>query len=219
MIVPDRLSTVVKVGGSLLDWPELPVRLSDFINTELGGSNRRVLIAGGGRTVDVVRDLDRIHRFGEVGAHLLALDALDLTARILARLLPEGRVVVAVEEIQACWNAGVAPILSTGRVIQRLEPGSAEPLPATWEATSDSIAAWLAARFQADRLVLLKSIDAPPGTSRAGASKVGFVDPLFATAARSLKRVEYRNLRDRAGRLVELLSEDPTRRDSHRVVS
>ena len=47
-----------------------------------------VLIAGGGPAADVVRVLDRIHGLGDETAHRLALHAMDLTAIILAELLP-----------------------------------------------------------------------------------------------------------------------------------
>ena len=42
---------------------------------------------------------------------------------------------------------------------------AADPLPHGWHVTSDSIAAWVAARLSARRLVLLKSLDGVPGTS------------------------------------------------------
>jgi hypothetical protein len=42
---------------------------------------------------------------------------------------------------------------------------SADPLPHGWHVTSDSIAAWVAARLGARRLVLLKSVEGVPGPS------------------------------------------------------
>jgi len=40
-----------------------------------------------------------------------------------------------------------------------------DPLPHGWHVTADSIAAWVAARLSARRLVLLKSLEGVPGTS------------------------------------------------------
>ena len=52
-------------------------------------------------------------------------------------------------------------------------------LPQSWDVTSDSLAAWLARRLEARRLVLVKSVAAPaPLTAEALAAR-GLVDPLF----------------------------------------
>lgn len=201
-------SVVVKVGGSLLDWPELPGRLADFLASDVGRLSRVVLIAGGGPTVDVIRRLDQVHQFGEAESHWLAIDALDLTARILGRLLPDARVIDDDADVQTCWDAGVQPILSPGRIFRKLDSCSDSGLPATWDVTSDSIAAWIAERLGADRLILIKSRGMPAGSSRSDAVAAGFVDPLFPAAARSLRRVDYRNLRDGDGGLIELLHEN-----------
>ena len=40
-----------------------------------------------------------------------------------------------------------------------------DPLPHGWHVTSDSIAAWVAARLSARRLVLLKALEGVPGAS------------------------------------------------------
>jgi aspartokinase-like uncharacterized kinase len=208
MIDPAHPSAVVKVGGSLLDWPDLPGRLAEFLASGLGHSNRLVLIAGGGRMVDAVRDLDRVHRLGDAEAHWLAIDALDLTARVLGRLLPGARVIADDDGVRACWEAGLTPVLAPGLVLRKPGPGRGAPLPATWDATSDSIAAWIAARLGADRLVLLKSRHLTRGVSRSRAAAEGLVDPLFAAVARPLGRVDYRNLRDPGGGLIELPGQD-----------
>ena len=58
--------TIVKVGGSLFDWPELPVRLTAYIEQRraMGPIEQTVLIAGGGPAADWIRALDRIHGLG-----------------------------------------------------------------------------------------------------------------------------------------------------------
>jgi len=53
------------------------------------------------------------------------------------------------------------------------------PLPHSWAVTSDSIAARAAVVHGAERLVLLKSVDVPPGTSWEAAAARGWVDPHF----------------------------------------
>jgi aspartokinase-like uncharacterized kinase len=190
--------TVVKVGGSLLDWPELPRRLAAF----LGGrrarlpSERTMLIAGGGRAADLVRTLDRIHQLGDERAHQLALHALELTANILAQLVSGSTVIDRLGALDDAWNAGSIPILAPRSSIIELARTAPTILPATWNVTSDSIAAWIADALRADTLVLLKSAPLPEAASRRDAARLGLVDPMFPAVSESLARVEYLNLRE-----------------------
>jgi aspartokinase-like uncharacterized kinase len=183
---------VVKVGGSLLDWPELPDHLADYLAHRRG--ERLVLIAGGGPAADLVRTLDRVHDLGQERAHQLALHALDLTARLLAALIPAS-VVQHVDALAACWHEGELPVLAP-RLFLSDDDRAAGALPHTWDATSDSIAARAALRIGAGELVLLKSASLPPGTDRLGAARLGLVDPVFDSAAHGLGRVAYVCLRE-----------------------
>ena len=184
---------VVKVGGSLLTWPGLRDGLS--ADWQARRARRLVVIVGGGGAADLVRDLDRIHGLGERRSHHLALRALDLTARVLAGLIPGLEVVERPDELDSVWDAGQIPIFSPRRFLEGDAEGP-DPLPQTWEATTDSIAARVADHLGAAELALLKSAPLPPGTDRASAARLGLVDPLFPFVAKGLSCVTYRNLRD-----------------------
>jgi len=187
---------VVKVGGSLFDWPELPAELAGFLATR--GGDRLVLVAGGGPATDLVRTLDRVHGLGQERAHQLATHSLDLTARLLVALLPGLAVVVEhAGSLEECWDDGLLPVLAPRSLLEE-DDRSADPLPHTWDATSDSIAARVAVRLGACELVLLKSASLPPGTDRPQAVRLGLVDPVFPAAARGLGRVAYLCLREPA---------------------
>jgi len=196
-VTPSTL-TVVKVGGSLFDWPELPRRLAAFLayRRTIVPPAHTVLIAGGGPAVDVLRALDRIHELGDEPAHQLALHALDLTAVILAALVPGSIVVDRIESLDGAWDARSILILAPRRSISELARTARAPLPATWDVTSDTIAARLAEALGAQCLILLKSAPLPPAASRRDAARLGLVDPMFPAVARSLPRVEYLNLRE-----------------------
>ena len=57
---------------------------------------------------------------------------------------------------------------------------AAEDLPPSWDVTSDSLAAWLARRLAAERLVLVKSCPLPEGKmDMAELSRKGIVDVAF----------------------------------------
>lgn len=189
-MIPDA---VIKLGGSLLNWPELPARLNAYLNARPG--ERLLLVAGGGAAADVVRTLDRVHGLGEERSHQLALRALDLTAHVLAALVPDLDVVEEETELRPLWESGRVPVLAPRRFLDEDERTSAEPLAHSWEVTSDTIAARVADRLRAQALVLLKSAPLPAGTSREGAARIGLVDPAFPAAARRLDHVLYVNFR------------------------
>jgi 5-(aminomethyl)-3-furanmethanol phosphate kinase len=191
--------SVVKVGGSLFNWPELPARLNAFLSAS--SLHRRqehtVLIAGGAAAADFVRLIDRIHGIGDERAHRLALHALDLNANLLAAVLREKCVVVdSLAALPAAWSDQSIPVLAPRRFMTEIDRQGADPLPESWDVTSDTIAARLAAHLRAHCLVLLKSAPLPPGATRRDAARLGLVDPIFPRAAEALSRVEYLNLRD-----------------------
>jgi aspartokinase-like uncharacterized kinase len=191
--------SVVKVGGSLFDWPELPARWTRFLQTRSAeiGEERTVLIAGGGPAADLVRLVDRVHGLGDECAHRLALHALDLTAKLLANVLNEEYVVVdSLSAVPAIWREGCVPVLAPRRFMTEIDRKRPDPLPESWDVTSDAISARVAAHLQADCLVLIKSAPLPPGASRRDAAALGLVDPIFPRVTQTLSRVEYVNLRD-----------------------
>jgi aspartokinase-like uncharacterized kinase len=192
--------TVIKVGGSLFDWPELPRRLTEMIGARQAADReeRLVLIAGGGPAANVVRALDRVHGLGDRSAHRLALHAMDFNAIILAELLRGTVVVQSLENLRAVWSAGLIPIVAPRLILDEIERSGKDCLPASWDVTSDTIAAWMALHIGADRLILLKSAPLPAGTTRLEAARLGLVDPMLPIVARPLPRVEYLNLREHA---------------------
>ncbi len=194
--------TVIKVGGSLFDWPEFPRRLSGFVDARkaLDRDERLVLIAGGGPAADVVRALDRIHGLGDQAAHRLALRAMDLTAYFLSAIVPGAVLVEHGDDFHRAWTAGLIPVLAPRCIIAEIERTEEHALPASWDVTSDSIAAQIASHLAADRLILLKSAPLPDNTDRHQAVRLGLVDAMLPLVARSLRRVEYMNLRDQGSR-------------------
>ena len=144
----------------------------------------------------MIRVLDDIHGLGDEAAHRLALLAMDLSAHILAALLPRAEVVRDLDGLRSVWNAGLIPILTPSSVWDQIEGCGCDVLPMSWDTTSDSIAARIAVNLAADQLILLKSAPLPVGTVRDEASRLGLVDPVFPAAARSLVLIQYVNLRE-----------------------
>ncbi len=183
---------VVKVGGSLLDWPELPARLQGFLENHR--DDRVVLVVGGGRFADTLRDLDKTHGLGEEYSHLLALRILDVTARLLEALIPGTKATGRTSDLEPIWATRHIPILAPRRFLES-DDGSTNPLPHNWSTTTDSIAARLARWLGARQLVLLKSAEIPSGLTLGQAAETGLVDPEFPTAAGEIPVVTIANLR------------------------
>jgi aspartokinase-like uncharacterized kinase len=106
----------------------------------------------------------------------MAVLAMDQYAHLIASRLPTGKLVVRSKEIETTLDERCIPVLAPYRWMRE-----ADPLPHSWDVTSDSISAWVAAQVGAGRLVLVK----PPG-----ASGPGIVDPCFATVLPSHITVE-----------------------------
>jgi aspartokinase-like uncharacterized kinase len=183
---------VVKVGGSLLDWPDFRSRLSGYLETR--SSDRVVLIVGGGRFADVLRELDSNWNLGEERSHQAALRVLDFTAHLVGAILPGAFVIDDLSSLDDAWRIGRIPILAPRRFLDD-DDRSADPLPHHWSTTTDSIAARLAVRLQAQEVVLLKSVDIPDGMNPDQAARLGHVDPEFPRAVVGVNRVTYVNLR------------------------
>jgi len=198
VIAPDA---VVKVGGSLLDWPGLAAGLAGYLGARRG--DHLVLVVGGGRFADALRDLDARQGLGEARSHALALRVLDVTARALAAIAPGLVVVEEVADLPPAWASGRVPILAPRRFLDA-DDRSPGPLPHTWATTTDAIAARLAARLGARELALLKAAPLPEGTDLIEAARLGLVDPETPAAAAGLAVVTYRDLRDPSGAVAAL---------------
>jgi aspartokinase-like uncharacterized kinase len=175
---------VIKVGGSLYEWPDLATRLREWLAAEWNSGFGVLLIPGGGSTADAVRDLDRRHGLGEEKAHWLALRALSLNAHFLASLLPDACVIEDVKHGEKVWLEGGTPILDVHE-FARADERRTGRLPYTWAVTSDALAARVAVVSQAHHLVLLKSTAIPARPDWAEAGRLGLVDEVFAEVLRA----------------------------------
>lgn len=185
---------VVKVGGSLLDWGELPSELRRWLANQPSAVN--VLICGGGVFADGVRAASELYHFDDELGHWLSIDCLAITAKILARLMTCPMVQTFGELAALIQSESSGTYVFDPRDwlldFEGLLPGNI--LPRDWSATSDSIAARVAGLLEADELVLLKSGDAE-NTDLEYLAGTGFVDKHFAVAAGELRQLRMVNLR------------------------
>jgi len=191
-----RALRVVKVGGSLLDLPDLAARLRKWIARQTPACH--VLLAGGGDWAEAVRRADRIHHLPAGTSHLLAVQAMSLSCELLAHLLPEAARVHHFAHLDGLREQKLI-VFEAREFVARDEPIlPGTRLGATWAATSDSIAGRLAIALQADELVLLKSTSPPNPYTLAEWSAAGYIDRFLPHLAAELPPL----------RCVDLRSED-----------
>jgi aspartokinase-like uncharacterized kinase len=165
---------ILKLGGSLLVRPDWPMRLRIWLQRQTPAVN--LLIVGGGKIIDAVRELDSIHPLDQVYLHWLCVDLLAATFHISSQLLPEFEPIHDAQQLQALCaslgtNSGAGKEVSESATRNYLLQVAAFYSRTThttlmdedWSTTSDSIAAWLARQAQAEELVLFKSVSAPAG--------------------------------------------------------
>lgn len=187
---------VVKVGGSLMDVPELPERLRDWLAAQSPAHN--VLVPGGGPLVEQIRTWNRAEPIDEIAAHWMCVDLLTVTAHLLHAWLPE--IPLVENDALLCQRVGEpgATIFGPAPWMRHSEPGlPGQWLPSSWETTSDSIAGRLAAALRADEFVLLKSVLPRPSASKelTALSASGYIDPVLAQLAHELPPTRLVNLR------------------------
>src|SRR5206468_5125998 len=81
----------------------------------------------------------------------MAVLGMEQYAHLIATRLPGGTLVDDPSQIVAVLEANRVPVLAPYRWLR-----AADPLPHSWDVTSDSIAAWISGAVGARRLVLVK---------------------------------------------------------------
>jgi len=165
---------VVKLGGSLFDQPHFGERFRSGI--EKYECETVLIVPGGGRFADAVREYDAVHRLGEETSHWLALHSMVLSARFLKLLWPDVEIVSIIPSALGVFILNVHAYFTQH-----------DGVPHSWAVTSDSLAAVIATRTNATRLILWKSVELPAELSWSEAAECGFVDAYFPTAITDAK--------------------------------
>jgi aspartokinase-like uncharacterized kinase len=144
--------TVVKVGGGLGRGAGDDA-LRALCNTlgKLGERHPLLVVPGGAGFADAVREADRRFALRAATSHRMAILGMEQFGWLLSELIPHAA---------RCAALARARELAGGRTVVLLPAGlPLDALPASWQVTSDSIAAWVAGQVGAGRLVLVKEID------------------------------------------------------------
>ena len=162
---------IVKLGGSLAMAETLPSML-DVLSCYGGGEI--VVVPGGGPFAEVVHESQTYWKFDDSSAHYMALLAMTQFGLMLSGMQPGLVPVERQEDIERVLaNAGVPIWLPTEMVTDD------ESIEHSWDVTSDSLAAWLARRLGASRLLLVKSVEVESDLSAEALARLGIVDTSF----------------------------------------
>lgn len=165
---------VVKLGGSLAKSGQLRAALDAVARRYRGRT--AVLVPGGGAFADQVRAAQRQWQFDDVTAHAMALLAMQQMARLFNGLKPDFEVTGSVVEIILRVRSADGATLIWSPDIDELNRAG---IAASWDITSDSLAAWLALQISARELVLVKSAAIDPQLNLAQLADAGVIDPAF----------------------------------------
>src|SRR6185503_5640050 len=168
---PRDVETVVKIGGGLLAH-EGSLDSVLLVLADIARDEPLLIIPGGGPFADAVRDQDARLTLTDDAAHWMAVLGMDQYAHLIVSRMPRAELVTDATEMSTALASRRIPVLAPYAWLCR-----ADPLPHSWEVTSDSIAAWIAHAIAARRLVLVK----PPGAEHRPDNVDGYFEHVRGT--------------------------------------
>jgi aspartokinase-like uncharacterized kinase len=182
---------IIKLGGSLSRSDAL-VNCLNAVEKDYQG-RAVVIVPGGGAFADQVRLAQQHWQFDDTTAHHMALLAMQQMALMFKGLKPDFAIADTVAAIHDQLNRKKTVIWSPD-IIELDNAG----IEASWDITSDSLAAWLAKTLSATELILIKSAAIDADLSLQQLAEQNIVDKAFcdfvAQAAFKVHIVNARNM-------------------------
>ena len=147
------MDAVIKVGGSLAEGTERLKALCRKLS-ELAKKYALIVVPGGGRFADVVRDFDQRFSLPKSVSHRMALLGMDMFGLLLSGIMHSCRVFRQFDDAEELFGKGVVPIFLPSHMMFK-----DDPLENSWDVTSDSIATYSAERFNAEKVILVTDVD------------------------------------------------------------
>ncbi|MEO3998318.1 dihydroneopterin aldolase [Mesorhizobium sp. CAU 1732] len=140
-------AAVVKLGGSTADHEEMEVWTAALA----GSSLPLVIVPGGGPFADQVRDAQKRMGFSDAAAHAMAILAMEQFGHVVLDRHERFSQARSTDEMRQALEEGRIPVwLPSAMAVP------APDIPASWDITSDSLAAWLAGKLSVETLLLIK---------------------------------------------------------------
>jgi aspartokinase-like uncharacterized kinase len=147
------VDAVIKIGGSLAEDQIILRKLCDQLNV-LAEAYDLIIVPGGGVFADIVRSVYHQFKLSEESAHRMAILAMDQYGMLLAFLMANSKTTYALSNAKQILKKGKIPIFLPSRLFF-----SKGLLEASWNVTSDSIAAYTCKLLKVKKLILIKNVD------------------------------------------------------------
>jgi aspartokinase-like uncharacterized kinase len=151
-----KIDTIIKLGGSITERGTLKqiIQLGKTLSAKFDIKRDFAIVPGGGFFAEFVRETQKKYALDDEQAHWMAIQAMEQHASLLLKFIPNSRLHdFSVMEFSSLVFDNL-PIL---RIMKYMKTES--DLEKNWNSTSDAIAAEIAMKIQAKRIVFLKDID------------------------------------------------------------
>lgn len=145
---------IIKLGGSLSYNPLLLNWLTQIYQY---GQGKVVIVCGGGKFVDQVRDASNHWQLNETTSHHMALLGMAQFAHLIQGIAPHYQLAATEQEIKDILKVSGIPIWLPYQMVIK-----DKTIPCSWEMTSDSLALWLAKKLEISQVIWVKSIQVTP---------------------------------------------------------
>ncbi len=147
------MDAVIKVGGSLSETPKALKALCLELN-HVANKHSIVIVPGGGKFADVIREFDEKYNLPPALSHRLAILAMDQYGLVLSQLIPNSKTCDSLEGALQFSESKKILIFLPSKLMSK-----DDPFEASWDVTSDSIAAYIAFRLQALKAIFITDVE------------------------------------------------------------
>jgi 5-(aminomethyl)-3-furanmethanol phosphate kinase len=137
---------VLKIGGSL--FPEKAIDICRVLVNENDVNAKILIICGGGKFANKVRDYNEQIGFSNTANHRSAIMCMDIIGTLLADKLEGLETVNTLEDAMKVSEQGKIPVLNSYSLME-----DHDPLEHSWRVTSDSIALYISNLLKAKLLI------------------------------------------------------------------
>lgn len=147
------MDAVIKIGGSLSE----NGKVLKVLCTELCRVAKKysiVVMPGGGKFADAVREFDEKFSLPAGVSHKLAILAMDQYGLVLSQIIPDSIVCTSAGHAKRVSETGKVPLFLPSKLMFH-----DNALEASWDVTSDSIAAYVACKLHAAKALFVTDVD------------------------------------------------------------
>lgn len=136
------IKQVVKIGGSL--FPNYAIDLAKKLE-----NTNSLIVLGGGEFANLIRKYDSEINFSQETNHWTAIDCMDIIAKLVNDKVESTKLAYSIDDAIAISNEGFTPIFVVSKFLRE-----DDPFECSWDVTSDSIAAYISHRLNANLLIV-----------------------------------------------------------------